>query len=108
MGIFLIGLAILSLATLIFQYFWKAVLKYFYHYLLPKLEETVKKIIVATKRLGKVVMLLYRRHVSGRIYKTEYTEDVVDPEDVPEGLRDELGIHEEVVVKNDDINPSEF
>lgn len=108
MGIFLIGLAVLSLATLIFQYFWKAVLKYFYYYLLPKLEETVKKIIVATKRLGKVVMLLYRRHISGKFYKTEYTEDEIDWNDVPEGLREELEIHEEVVVKKDDINPSEF
>ena len=107
MGTFLIVAAVFSLATLIFQYFWKAVLKFFF-YVLQKAVEAIKKIIVAVKRAGKVMMILYRKHRDGKIYKTEYTDEVVDPDDVPEGLIEELEIHKEVIVKTGDINPSEF
>lgn len=107
MGAFIIGAAILGLASLIFQYFWKAVLKFFF-YILEKAVDVIKKIIVAVRRAGKVIMILYKRHKNGKVYKTEYTEQVVDEDDIPEGLRDELDVHEEVIVKKGDINPSEF
>lgn len=45
---------------------------------------------------------------NGKVYKVKYEEEEVDEVDVPEGLRDELEIHEEVIVKKDDIDPSEF
>lgn len=107
MGTFLIVAAVFSLATLIFQYFWKAVLKFFF-YILQKAVDVIKKIIVAVRRAGKVMMILYKRHKNGKVYKTEYTEEVVDEDDIPEGLRDELDVHEEVIVKKGDIDPSEF
>ena len=107
MGVFLIGAAIFGLATLIFQYFWKAVLKFFF-YILQKAVDVIRKIIVAVRRAGKVIMILYKRHRDGKVYKTEYTDEVVDEEDIPEGLRDELDVHEEVIVKKGDIDPSEF
>lgn len=107
MGTFLIVAAVFSLATLIFQLFWKAVLKFFF-YVLQKAIDAVKKIIVAVRRAGKVMMILYKRHRDGKIYKVEYKEEVLDDIDVPEGLRDELDVHEEVIVKKGDIDPSEF
>lgn len=107
MGIFIIGVAVFSLATLIFQYFWKAVLKFFF-YILQKAVDVIRKIIVAVRRAGKVMMILYKRHRNGKVYKTEYTEEEVDEDDIPEGLKDELDTHEEVIVKRGDIDPSEF
>lgn len=107
MGVFILTIAAISLATLIFQYFWKAVLRFFF-YILQKAVDVIKKIIVAVRRAGKVIMILYKRHKDGKVYKTEYTEEVVDEDDIPEGLRDELDVHEEVIVKKGDINPSEF
>lgn len=107
MGTFLIVAAVISLATLIFQYFWKAVLKFFF-YVLQKVIEVVKKIIVAVRRAGKVMMILYRKHRDGKIYKTEYKDELIDEEDVPEGLIDELEVHPEVIVKKGEIDPSEF
>lgn len=107
MGLFIITIAIFSLATWIFQQFWKAVLKFFY-YLLLKAVDAIKKIIVAVRRAGKVIMILYKRHKNGKVYKTEYTEDEVDEDDIPEGLREELDVHEEVIVKKGDIDPTEF
>lgn len=59
------------------------------------------------RRLGRVIMILYRRYKNGKITKTE-SEEELDGEDVPEGLRDELDVHEEVIVKKGDIDPSEF
>lgn len=107
MGIFIITIAILSLAVWIFSHVWKLALKFFYYVLLEAVD-IVKKIIVATRRLGKVMFLLYKRLKNGKVYKVEYKEEVVDEDDIPEGLKDELDYHEEVVVKNDDIDPSEF
>lgn len=107
MGVFILTIAAISLATLIFQYFWKAVLRFFF-YILQKAVDVIKKIIVAVRRAGKVIMILYKRHKNGKVYKTEYTEEVVDEDDIPEGLRDELDVHEEVIVKKGDIDPSEF
>ncbi len=107
MGTFLIGAAIFALATLIFQYFWKAVLRFFF-YVLQKAVDVIKKIIVAVRRAGKVMMILYKRHRNGKVYKTEYTEELVDEDDIPEGLKEELGSHDQVIVKEGDIDPSEF
>ena len=107
MGLFLITVAIFSLATLIFQYFWKAVLRFFY-YVLQKAVDVAKKIIVAVRRFGRVMMILFKRLFNGKVYKTEFTEEEIRLEDVPEGLQDELATHEEVVVKQGDINPWEF
>lgn len=109
MGIFIIAGAIIGLCSLVFQYFWKAVLKFCY-YLLLKSVEVTKKIIVATKRFGKCVMYLYRRYRNGRIVRTkvEPEEEEVDVDMLPQGLQDELAIHEEVIVRNDDISPEEF
>ena len=107
MGLFLITVAIFSLATLIFQYFWKAVLRFFY-YVLQKAVDVAKSIVVAVRRFGRVMMILFKRLFNGKVYKTEYTEEQVHIEDVPEGLREELDLHEEVVVKQGEINPWEF
>ena len=107
MGTFLIVAAVFSLATLIFQYFWKAVLKFFF-FVLQKAFDVVKKIIVAVRRAGKVMMILYKRHRDGKVYKVEYKDELVDEEDIPEGLKDELDCHEQVIVKEGDIDPSEF
>lgn len=106
MGLFIITIAIFSLATLVFQVFWKAVLQAFY-YIIQKAPEVSKKIIVAVRRLGRVIMILYRRWASGKITKNE-SEEVLQPEDVPEGLWEELDIHNEVIVKKGEIDPSEF
>lgn len=109
MGVFIITLAIISLATLVFQYFWKAVLKACYYLLLGAIEVT-KKIIVATKRFGKAVMYLYRRWKNGKVTRVivETEEEEVDVDLLPEGLRNEMEIHEEVIVRRDDIKPEEF
>lgn len=107
MGVFIITIAILSLAVWIFNHVWKLALKFFYYALLGAVD-IAKKIIVATKRLGKVMFLLYKRMKNGRVYKVKYEEEEVDEEDIPEGLKDELEYHEEVIVKKDDIDPSEF
>lgn len=107
MGIFIITIAILSLAVWIFNQVWKLALKFFYYVLLGAID-VAKKIIVATRRLGRVMFLLYKRMKNGKVYKVKYEEEEVDEVDVPEGLRDELEIHEEVIVKKDDIDPSEF
>lgn len=107
MGVFIIGIAILSLAVWIFQHVWKLALKFFYNVLLEAID-VVKKIIVATKRFGKVMFLLYKRLKNGKIYKVKFEEEEVEIGDVPEGLQEELDCHEEVIVKKDDIDPSEF
>ncbi len=107
MGVFIITAVILGLAALIFSYVWKLALKFFYYALLGAID-VVRKIIVATRRLGKVIFLLYKRLKNGKTYKVTYEEEEVDEEDVPAGLRDELDYHEEVIVKRDDIDPSEF
>lgn len=107
MGLFLISVAVFSLATLIFQHFWKAVLRFFF-FVLQKAVDVAKKIIVAVRRAGRVMMILFKRLFNGKVYKTEYTEEEICEEDVPEGLRDELDIHEEVIVKKGDIDPNEF
>ena len=51
---------------------------------------------------------MYKRHKNGKIFKVEFKEEEVNEEDVPEGLRDELKYHDEVKVKEGDIDPSEF
>ena len=107
MGIFIITIAILSLAVWIFTQVWKLALKFFYYALLGAVE-IAKKVIVATRRLGKVMYILYKRHKDGKVSRVKYDEEVVYEDDIPEGLRDELDYHKEVVVKKDDINPSEF
>lgn len=107
MGVFIITIAILSLAVWIFNHVWKLALRFFYYVLLEAID-VVKKIIVAAKRFGKVMFLLYKRLKNGKIYKVVYKEEEVDEIDVPEGLQEELNCHEEVIVKKDDIDPSEF
>ncbi|WP_195208430.1 MULTISPECIES: hypothetical protein [Bacteroides] len=107
MGVFIIVAAILALAAYIFQQIWKFALKFFYYALLGAIE-IVKKIIVATRRLGKVMFILYKRHQNGKVYKVKYEEEEVNEDDIPEGLKNELEYHEEVIVKKGDIDPSEF
>lgn len=107
MGTFIIVAAILALAAWIFQQVWKFALKFFYYALLGAVE-IVRRIVVATRRLGKVMFILYKRHQNGKVYKVKYEDEEVDEEDIPEGLKDELEYHEEVIVKNGDIDPSEF
>lgn len=107
MGVFIITIAILSLAVWIFNHVWKLALRFFYNVLLEAID-VVKKIIVATKRFGKVMFLLYKRLKNGKIYKVKFEEEEVEIDDVPEGLQEELDCHEEVIVKKDDIEPSEF
>lgn len=107
MGIFIITVLVLSLAVWIFNHVWKLALRFFYYALLGAVD-IAKKIIVATRRLGKVMFLLYKRLKNGKVYKVKYDEEEVDFEDIPEGLKDELECHEEVIVKNNDIDPSEF
>ena len=68
MGVFIITIAILSLAVWIFNHVWRLALKFFYSALLGAVD-VAKKIIVATKRLGKVMFLLYKRMKNGKVYK---------------------------------------
>lgn len=109
MGVFIITTAIISLAVLVFQYFWKAVLKFCYYLLLGAID-VIKKIIVATKRFGKAVMYLYRRWKNGKVTRVtvEPDEEEIDVDMLPEGLQKELEIHDEVIVRNTDISPEEF
>lgn len=107
MGMFILGAAIIGLASFIFQMFWKQVLKFFYYALLGVVG-VIRKVITAVRRGGKVVMLLYKRYSDGKVKRTEFTEEDVDFEDIPEGLQEELYTHEEVVVKKGDIDPTEF
>lgn len=111
MGTFIITLGILAICAWVFKFFWKAILKFCF-YLLEKSEEVVTKIITATKRAGKAVMYIYRRYRDGRINRVNVNENIIEePVDVdmlPEGLQEELGIHEEVIVKKGDISPEEF
>ncbi len=109
MGVFIITAAIFSLAVLVFQYFWKAVLKVCYYLLLNAID-VIGKAIVAIKRGGKAVMYLYRRWRNGRITRklVETEEEEVPEELLPEGLQEELKIHDEVIVHRGDINPEEF
>lgn len=109
MGTFIITIGLLSLFTYIFQLFWKAALRVCYHLLLKAID-VVKKIIVATKRFGKAVFYLYKRYKNGRVFKVkvETEEEEVDIDMLPEGLQDELEIHDEVVTHTGDIMPEEF
>lgn len=109
MGVFIITAAIISLAVLVFKYFWKAVLKFCYYLLLGAVD-VLKKIIVATKRTGKAIMYLYRRWRNGKVTRklVETDEEPVDVDLLPEGLQNELELHDEVVVRNTDISPEEF
>ena len=107
MGTFIITVAILSLAVLIFQQIWKLALKFFYYAVLGAID-ILKKIIVAIRRAGKVVYLMYKRMKNGKVYKITYDEEEVDECDIPEGLKDELDCHDEVIVKKDEISPNEF
>lgn len=109
MGTFIITLAILTLCAWVFKLFWKAVLRFCF-YLLERLVDVVTKIITAVKRNGKAVMYLYRRLRNGKVIRTHVDppEEEVDVDMLPDGLQDELGIHEEVIVKKGDISPEEF
>ena len=99
----------MSLAALVFKYFWKDVLRICYR-LLYGAYDVIKKIIVATKRFGKCVMYLYRRWRNGKLTKkrVETEEEEVDVDMLPDGLQEELELHDEVIVKNDEITPEEF
>lgn len=111
MGTFIITLGILAICAWVFKFFWKAILKFCF-YLLEKAVDVVTKIITATRRAGKAVMYIYRRYRDGRTTKVELNkhvdEEPVDIDMLPEGLQEELGIHEEVIVKKGDISPEEF
>lgn len=111
MGTYILTVAVLAgfaaLSYWIFINVWKLALKFFY-YLLAKLKDVVKKVIVATKRFGKVLFLLYKRHENGKTFKIEYKEEEIEWEDVPEAVQNQLCDHDEVIVKDDDINPNEF
>lgn len=109
MGTFIITTAIFALCVLVFQYFWKAVLKACYYLLLGAID-VVRKIIVATKRFGKCAMYLYRRWKNGKITRVmvETEEEEVDIDMLPQGLQNELEVYDEVIVKRGDISPEEF
>ncbi len=109
MGTFIITLAILSLCVYVFKLFWKAVLRWCYK-LLVKAIDVIKSIIVAVKNAGKAVMYLYRRYKNGKItrLRVEPEEEEVPEDLLPEGLRNELEVNDEVIVKNDEIKPEEF
>lgn len=111
MGTFIITLAILSICAWVFKLFWKAILKFCFN-LLERSLNVVTKIITAAKRNGKVVMYLYRRYINGSVTKTPVVnpgpEEPVPVELLPDGLKEELEIHEEVIVKKGDISPDEF
>lgn len=111
MGTFIITISILALCAFVFTIFWKAILRFCF-YLLEKSIDVVTKIITATKRAGKAVMYIYRRYRDGRVTKTDVNENIneepVDIDMLPDGLQEELGIHEEVIVKKGDISPEEF
>ena len=55
-------------------------------------------------------MYLYRRYRNGKIVrvKVEPEEEPVDVDMLPPGLQDELEVHDEVIVRRDDIKPEEF
>lgn len=107
MGTFIIVTAILAISVFFFQQVWKLALKFFYYALLGVVG-IVRKIVVAIRRLGKVMFILYKRHQDGKVYKVEFIDEVVEEEDIPEGLKNELEYHEEVIVKKGDIDPTEF
>ena len=109
MGVLILTFAIIGVASYVFQLFWKAVLKFCY-YLLLKSIDVVKKIIVATKRFGKCVMYLYRRYKNGKIVRIHIDpeEEEVDVDMLPKELQEQLGIHNEVIVRDEDIKPEEF
>lgn len=110
-GLFIITVAVLSLANSAFKETWKHALKYFFLILEEVVKiaaELLKKLVVATKKLGKVIFILWRRYKNGKITKVEYKEEEVDYEDVPEGLKKALGINKEVILKEGDIERSEF
>lgn len=108
MGYFIIAAAMLGLFSYLFQLFWKAVLKFCY-WLLKKSIDVIKKLITFVKRAGRAVAFLYRRYKNGKIVRTEYTEEEVHIEDLPEDLQKEFEDHDEVVVRNNtDIEPEEF
>ena len=107
MGTFLIGLGILALASWIFSHVWKLALKFFYYAVLG-VTDIVRQIIVAVRRAGKVLFILYKRHRDGKVYRVNYTEEEVNEDDVPQGLKEELDVHDEVIVKKGEIDSSEF
>lgn len=109
MGTFIITTIIIGVCAWVFQIFWRAVLRFCF-YLLQRSIDVVKKIITTTKKTGKAVMYLYRRYKNGKVIKTtvEPDEEEVDVDMLPQGLQDELDVHEEVIVRKDDIDPAEF
>ena len=109
MGTLILTAAIIGFCSVVFQFFWKAVLKACYYLLLGAVE-VIKKAIVATKRFGKCVMYLYRRWKNNKITRVvvQTEEEEVDVDMLPEELQNELEVHEEVIVKKGDIKPEEF
>ena len=108
MGTFIIGIAVLSLCVWVFQKIWKYILRWCF-YLIEKLLDIVSYIITFVRRGVKAVAYLYRRTSSGKYIKQEVPlEEEVDIDILPEGLRNELKSHQEVLVRRDPIKPEEF
>lgn len=109
MGTFIITIAVLGLCVYVFTLLWKSVLKFCY-YLLLRSADVVTKVITATKKAGKAAWWLYKRYRNGRTVRVpvEPEEEEVDIDMLPDGLQEELEIHDEVIVKKGDIDPAEF
>lgn len=62
------------------------------------------------KKAGKAAWWLYKRYRNGRTVRVpvEPEEEEVDIDMLPDGLQEELEIHDEVIVKKGDIDPAEF
>lgn len=109
MGVFIIGAAILLLATWIFSQIWKFTLKFFYYFLLGVVG-LVSSLVVAVRRTGKVCYILWYK-VKEKYFRKETPREggyEVDEEDVPPQLMEEFNSHEEVIVKKNPIQTNEF
>lgn len=109
MGTFIITLGIFALCAYVFKLFWKAVLIVCYNILVDAVD-IATSVITATKRMGKAVMYLWKRYKNGKVVKqkVETDEEEVDVDLLPEGLKNELDIHDDVIVKKGCPTPEEF
>jgi len=97
----LITVGILSLASLVFKLFWKAIINWCKN-IFRAAVGVIKGVITLTRQVGKVGKFLYRRWKNGKITKTPITtEEEVDITDVPKDIANALGISDEVIVCDD-------
>ncbi|MBD5325237.1 MAG: hypothetical protein HDS04_00985 [Bacteroides sp.] len=105
MGLLIVGAAMLLLYVA-FRFFWNAMWK-FVVWLLEKSENVIKKIVTTTKRAGRAIMYLYRRYKNGSIRRVcindNIEEDDVLEEDLPPELREQLEIHNEVELRQEEF-----